>query len=47
MWPLQPEPAPKPEGAPRVEPSLRAESGAAAVTSPTGAEEPMHWPGER
>ena len=46
MWPLQPEPAPKPEATPRVEPALRTESAPRPQRPPTGIEEPIHWPGE-
>ena len=46
MWPLQPEPAPKPEATPRVEPTLRTESAPRPQRPPTGVEEPIHWPGE-
>src|SRR3954467_10753335 len=46
MWPLQPEPAPKPEAAPRVEPTLRTESAPRPQRPPTSVEEPIHWPGE-
>jgi hypothetical protein len=46
MWPLQPEPAPKPEAAPRVAPALRTESAPRPQRPPTGIEEPIHWPGE-
>jgi flagellar protein FliO/FliZ len=46
MWPLQPEPAPKPEAAPRVEPTLRSESAPRPQRPPAGVEEPIHWPGE-
>jgi len=45
MWPLQPEPAPKPEAAARVEPSVRAEP--RPPRPPMASEEPMVWPGER
>ena len=46
MWPLQPEPAPKPEATPRVEPALRTESAPRPQRPPTSVEEPIHWPGE-
>jgi len=47
MWPLQPEPAPKPEGAPRVEPTLRTEAAPPRPQRPpTGVDEPMQWPAE-
>ena len=46
MWPLQPEPAPKPDATPRVEPALRTESAPRPQRPPTGVEEPIHWPGE-
>src|SRR6185312_11494651 len=46
MWPLQPEPAPKPEATPRVEPTLRPESAPRPQRPPTSVEEPIHWPGE-
>jgi flagellar protein FliO/FliZ len=46
MWPLQPEPAPKPEATPRVEPPLRTESAPRPQRPPTSVEEPIHWPGE-
>ena len=46
MWPLQPEPAPKPDATPRVEPTLRTESAPRPQRPPTGVEEPIHWPGE-
>ena len=35
MWPLQPEPAPKPEATPRVEPTLRTESAPRPQRPPT------------
>jgi flagellar protein FliO/FliZ len=45
MWPLQPEPSPKPEAAARPEPLLRVEP--RPPRPPTALEEPMLWPGER
>jgi flagellar biogenesis protein FliO len=46
MWPLQPEPAPKPESAPRPEPPLRTDGASRPPRAPAAAEDVPPWPAE-